>query len=220
LYLDDNLLNGAIPETLASLESMVDLRLGGQEFSGGPIPDFIFGFTNLQILRLHGANFTGAIPTTLSNLADLRQIWLQENTLTGAVPDMSAASELATLRLTGNQFTGQIPAYLETLPKLVDVRLGDNLLTGVIPDFIGNMVQLQLFACQDNQLTGGFPESLTNLVNLGEKSVILVVDVACGSESPSDLLVCETQWFSMLRIMLLAATSRKVLETWLDYVSV
>jgi len=168
LYVDDNLLVGAIPETLASLTSIIDLRLGGNEFSGSAIPDFIFDFANLQILRLHEGNFTGAVPATISSLIDLRQLWLQDNALTGTVPDLSAASELVVLRLTDNQFTGQIPAYDESLTKLVDLRLGNNLLNGPIPDSIGNMAQLQLFACQNNQLTGGFPESLTNLVNLGE----------------------------------------------------
>lgn len=167
LYLDENLLNGVVPETLASLTQIVDLRLGGNDYSESALPDFIFDFSGLQVLRLHDGNFTGPVPTTISNLVDLRQLWLQENALTGNVPDLSAASELVILRLTDNGFTGEIPAYLETLPSLVDLRLGDNDLTGPIPDFIGNMVQLQLFACQGNQLTGGFPDSLTNLVNLG-----------------------------------------------------
>ena len=147
---------------------MVDLRLGGNDFSGSVLPDFIFDFTDLQTLRLHDANFTGTIPATISGLTGLKELWLEDNGLSGALPDLSAASELAILRLTGNQFTGQIPAYLETLSNLVDLRLGRNLLTGSIPEFIGNMGQLQLFACQENQLTGGFPEFLTNLVNLGE----------------------------------------------------
>lgn len=168
LYLDDNLLSGIIPDTLAALTSMIDLRLGGNSFDQSTFPSFVLDFTDLQVLRLQQCNFTGPVPVALSNLVNLRQLWLDDNALTGATPDLSAATELTILRLPNNQFTGQVPTYLESLGQLVDIRLGNNLLTGVIPEFIGNMVQLQLFACQGNQLTGGLPETLTNLVNLGE----------------------------------------------------
>lgn len=217
LYLDDNSLSGDIPETLSILTGMVDLRLGGNEYSGGAIPDFIFDFTDLQILRLHDGNFTGPVPGTISSLTGLRQLWLQDNALTGAVPDVSAASELVILRLTDNEFTGSIPTYLESLPALVDLRLGDNALTGAIPDF-SNMAQLQLFACQGNQLTGGFPESLTNLVNLSELSLMLVEFLYV----PQRVLTCAlllSQWFSTLARIRLVALSRRALETWQPLVS-
>lgn len=151
---------------------MIDLRLGGNDFDQSALPEFVFDFADLQVLRLHAGNFTGPVPATVSGLVNLRQLWLQDNALTGAVPDLSAASQLTVLRLTDNEFTGQVPAYLESLSELVDVRLGNNALTGVIPEFVGNMVQLELFACQGNQLTGGLPESITNLANL------VVLDVA------------------------------------------
>ena len=84
----------------------------------GPIPESLGDHTNLQTLYLQNNQLTGDIPD-LSGLTALRDLSLSRNQLTGPIPDLSGSVKLTYLYLNQNQLTGEIPAWLvEPTPNL------------------------------------------------------------------------------------------------------
>uniref|UniRef100_A0A0D3EZC6 non-specific serine/threonine protein kinase n=1 Tax=Oryza barthii TaxID=65489 RepID=A0A0D3EZC6_9ORYZ len=60
-------------------------------------------------------------------------IRLDNNMLTGPIPDLSACTNLTVIHLENNQLEGSVPSYLSGLPKLSELYLENNRLSGVIP---------------------------------------------------------------------------------------
>ena len=98
LHLWSNNHSGSIP----SLENLVSLReidLSGNLFSG-PFPDF--SSASLEVILMHNNNFTGNLPESLGNLSSLKILNVSGNAgMTGAIPDISGATELYSLLAAG-----------------------------------------------------------------------------------------------------------------------
>ncbi|KAG6429276.1 hypothetical protein SASPL_107321 [Salvia splendens] len=82
---------------------------------------------------LSGKNMTGEIPRELKNLEALTELWLDGNSFTGTIPDMSGLVNLQILHLENNQLTGSLPSYLGNLPYLQQLNVQNNSLSGEIP---------------------------------------------------------------------------------------
>jgi Leucine-rich repeat (LRR) protein/sugar lactone lactonase YvrE len=119
----------------------------------------------LQILYLQNNQLTGSIPD-FSGLTNLKYLYLSNNQLTGSIPDFSGLTQLLGLYLSNNQLTGSIPDF-SGLTKLQILYLQNNQLTGSIPDFSG-LTKLQILYLAENQLTGSIPDfsGLTQLRGL------------------------------------------------------
>ena len=119
----------------------------------------------VKALSLDNNNLTGPLPDP-SALINLTYLTLGYNNLTGPLPDLSALINLTSLYLRGIQLTGQISDL--SLPASVGtLYLDGNRLTGPIPDLsaLSNLTDLNL---RDNQLTGTIPTTLGNHPYLGE----------------------------------------------------
>ncbi|XP_072089823.1 probable LRR receptor-like serine/threonine-protein kinase At1g67720 isoform X4 [Arachis hypogaea] len=57
-------------------------------------------------------NLTGEIPPELNNMDALTELWLDGNSLTGTLPDMSNLINLKIVFIQNNSFSGEIPARL------------------------------------------------------------------------------------------------------------
>jgi Leucine-rich repeat (LRR) protein/sugar lactone lactonase YvrE len=117
---------------------------------------------NITKISLEDNQLTGTIPE-LSNLTGLRDLRLFSNQLTGSIPELSALTQLQILFLNNNQLTGQIPE-LSALTELQRIYLALNKLTGPVPELTA-LTQLIEIDFGHNQLTGTIPE-LSNLTNL------------------------------------------------------
>ncbi|XP_047319653.1 probable LRR receptor-like serine/threonine-protein kinase At1g67720 [Impatiens glandulifera] len=84
-------------------------------------------------ILLTGKNIKGDIPSELSIMDELTELWLDNNILTGPIPDMSILTKLKIVHLENNKLTGSIPSYLGNLPSLQELYLQNNSLTGEIP---------------------------------------------------------------------------------------
>ncbi|VAH70487.1 unnamed protein product [Triticum turgidum subsp. durum] len=84
-------------------------------------------------INLSGKNLTGSIPPELVALSFLAEIRLDDNMLTGPIPDLAASSNLSIIHFENNQLTGSVPSYLSSLPKLTELYLQNNKLSGYIP---------------------------------------------------------------------------------------
>ncbi|XP_058786188.1 probable inactive receptor kinase At5g67200 [Vicia villosa] len=96
-------------------------------------------------------------PHTLTFLDQLRVLSLQNNSLTGAIPDLSGLFNLKTLFLDNNHFTGSLPVSLFSLHRIKTIDFSHNNLSGAIPvDFI-NLDRLYYLRLSFNAFNGTIP---------------------------------------------------------------
>ncbi|KAI9221392.1 hypothetical protein BC828DRAFT_438275 [Blastocladiella britannica] len=83
----DNHMEGEIPETLGLLQNLQVMYV----YPSDPFFSFLF---STSLLTPHGTsdlssnNLTGSIPASLNNLTRLQEIYLDDNQLTGGIPDL------------------------------------------------------------------------------------------------------------------------------------
>jgi Leucine-rich repeat (LRR) protein len=96
----------------------------------------------------------GSIPREIDHLTSLEMLGLQNNQLSGSIPDFIHANKLLYINLNNNELlSGSIPASLGDIPKLQVLGLGNNKLSGSVPANLGSL-QLKTLAIHMNQLTG------------------------------------------------------------------
>ena len=80
------------------------------------------------VLTFQGGRGTALmVQWSMGNMANLRELWLSENSLTGEIPaELSQLSELTTLNLSDNQLEGEIPRELALLENLESLFLANN----------------------------------------------------------------------------------------------
>ncbi|KAL3529107.1 hypothetical protein ACH5RR_008429 [Cinchona calisaya] len=119
-------------------------------------------------LRLPASSLSGPLPdNTLSNLTLLRTLSLRLNHLSGELPaDLSQLTQLRNLYLQGNQFSGDISSSsILGLHSLVRLNLAENRFSGEIPSGFNNLTRLRTLYLQSNNLSCSIPElSLQYLV--------------------------------------------------------
>ncbi|KAF8101829.1 hypothetical protein N665_0201s0142 [Sinapis alba] len=125
-------------------------------------------------VKLSNKNMTGDIPSDLTELTGLVELWLDGNSLTGQIPDFSRCTNLKIIHLENNRLTGKIPSPLAKLPDLTELYLQNNMLSGKIPSGLKNVV---------SNFTGN-----VNLVQRGDKGKKLGV-ITGASVGASFLLI-------------------------------
>ncbi|PIN14811.1 Serine/threonine protein kinase [Handroanthus impetiginosus] len=153
-----NLDQWEIPSYLTESTNLVTFYASNASLNG-IIPDIFGSFPNLQSLRLSYNNLTGSLPGSfsgsdiqnlwlnnqrqglsgtidvLSNMTQLYQVWVHDNTFSGGIPDLSKCTNLFDLQLRDNRFTGVVPPSLMNLPNLANITLQNNKLQGPYPKF-------------------------------------------------------------------------------------
>ena len=135
---------------------------------------------------LGGTPLQGSIPSDLRNLGGLKELHLNNNQLTGRIPNLDALDYLEKLNLSNNQLSGRIPDSLGNLTRgtgdnggaaLKELRLNNNQLTGKIPAALGDLtgtdgdgddITLEVLDLSNNQLDGAIPAALEKLTGLKE----------------------------------------------------
>ncbi|KAF8083788.1 hypothetical protein N665_0751s0006 [Sinapis alba] len=113
LSLRSNLIGGNLPPDISSLPSLRYLYLQHNNFSG-QVPTFLS--QNLSIMDLSFNSFTGKIPATLQNQKQLTKLSLQNNKLSGPIPNLDTRS-LRLVNLSNNHLNGSIPSALGAFPS-------------------------------------------------------------------------------------------------------
>lgn len=136
----------------------------------GPVESW-FGITvrngRVQVITLFDNNLSGEFPSTLSDLNDLRELWVHFNNLSGGIPDgWDAMALLEVLYINDNQLTGPVPAEWGNFLHMREFYSNNNLFTGSIPPELSNMQETELFNLSGNQLTGEIPPELGNLTKV------------------------------------------------------
>ena len=214
INLRDQNLDGTVPAALGRVSMLTSLNLKGNDLMGG-IPASLNYLSNLTVLNLHSNNLSGEIPDLgmtslqelylnnnydedvtdsglsgeapawLNDMADMRELWLWGNMLTGALPDLSDMTSLERLKLNGNAVSGVDAAMLpgglrwliigetdmdstapdlSSLMSLTTLWMNENGLTGAVPvaNIPASVTSLNL---KGNMLSGTIPD-MSSLVNL------------------------------------------------------
>jgi Leucine-rich repeat (LRR) protein len=145
---------------------VVQVDLFSNQLSGA-IPAALSDLTNLRMLYLDSNELHGPIPAQLGSLANLQELDLSANQLSGAIPTtLGNLTNLRKLWLSSNHLSGNIPTDLSNLINLRDLWLSSNQLSGSIPAEMANLPALQVLSLAANQLNGGIPSQLGGLANL------------------------------------------------------
>ncbi|XP_031255163.1 receptor-like protein EIX1 [Pistacia vera] len=146
-------------------------------------------FSQISVLNLSHNQIHGEIPN-LRETAPFGSLFLQSNSLSGPLPNMSSLrpaeinlsnnnfsgsifqflcsgfNNLEFLNLKGNFLFGELPDCWEYFKSLKILDLGNNKFTGNLPTSIGNLDSLQSLHLRRNKLSGPLPMSFRNLANL------------------------------------------------------
>ena len=106
LYLDGNSLSGTLPD-LSSYTNLTEIDLASNNFSGeigdlGGSSGNLGVFGRLYTLDVSGNSLTGEIPVSSNLLGHLQYLQLNDNDLSGSVPDLRGLTKLRALGLWGN----------------------------------------------------------------------------------------------------------------------
>ncbi|MBQ4820656.1 immunoglobulin domain-containing protein [Aquimarina sp. MMG016] len=86
-------------------------------------------------LQLEQNNLEGTLPPTLDELRKIENLYLNENKISGSIPELGRLLQLRELYLHNNQLTGTIPQSLAQLEYLDALLLDHNRLSGRVPNF-------------------------------------------------------------------------------------
>lgn len=138
---------------------------------------------------------TGIVRDTFSRFSALESIDFSNNRLTGAIPTrLFNLPNIKTIHLATNAFDGTIPQNLGNAPELRALLLQQNALSGTVPAIgesrLQSLQQMKLF---DNQLSGSLPDSICKLV---AQASLTELSSDCGGMVPKIDCPCCTECFA------------------------
>jgi len=101
-------LSGSLAPEVAKLTALSSIWLGNNSLSGS-IPD-LSSLKYLESVHLEDNSFSGNIPSFFGGVPHLRELFLQNNNLTGQIPNNLLQKQGLDLRTSGNPFLTQPPS--------------------------------------------------------------------------------------------------------------
>ncbi|KAJ8484096.1 hypothetical protein OPV22_016581 [Ensete ventricosum] len=149
----------SISHNLSAAVGLTDFSASNSSLSG-TLPDFLGSLLNLRVLRLSYNQLTGSIPSSLAG-SGIQQLLLNNqqarDKLSGSIDVLGAMPQLTMIWLQSNSFTGPIPD-LSNLTALESFNVRDNALTGIVPPSLTACLTLNNATLSNNLLQGPFPQ--------------------------------------------------------------
>lgn len=130
------------PTTGGCRPTMVDFNLQSGNLRGPIHPDAFRNMTALRSLavRSYRRGITGTYPESINQCFNLRALYLDQNFISGEIPNFAGNGQIDTIVLSQNSFTGNVP--LISLPRLSIFFVQNNFLTGFQGLSCPNLTQL------------------------------------------------------------------------------
>ncbi|XP_057998031.1 receptor-like protein 7 isoform X2 [Hevea brasiliensis] len=190
LSLSNCFLSGPIDPSLAKLQSLSVISMGGNNLSA-PVPEFFANFSNLRILLLSDCNLRGTFPPKVFQVSTLEILDLSYNQeLRGYMPDHLQNASLKTLVLSYTNFSGTLPDSIGTFKNLSKIELETCNFSGLIPTSIANLTELVHLDFSSNIFSGPIP-------SLGRSKKLMYIDFSYNQLSGE---ISSTQWAGLLNL--------------------
>ncbi|KAL6906131.1 hypothetical protein ACP4OV_003732 [Aristida adscensionis] len=139
-----------------------------KNYFSGNLPASIGNLANLTLLNLSQNKLSGKIPLSIGKLRQLNKLYMQENNLSGPIPSaLGDCKNLIILNLSCNILNESIPKELFSVYTLsAGLDLSHNQLSGHIPLEIGGLVNIGPLNFSNNHLSGVIPSTLGGCVHL------------------------------------------------------
>lgn len=131
---DASLTNSISDETFGSIESecrkkLVEFNLQSGNLRGPIHPDAFINMSALRnlVVRSYGRGITGPYPTSLDTCFNLRSINLDQNQMSGQIPNFAGNGQMNSIVMSFNAFSGEVPVL--NMPNLTNLIVNNNLLT-------------------------------------------------------------------------------------------
>ncbi|KAK9985440.1 hypothetical protein SO802_030391 [Lithocarpus litseifolius] len=131
-------------------------------------------------ITLSGKNLTGNIPSDFAKLTGLVELWLDNNSLSGPIPDFTGCVDLKIIHLENNQLMGELPSSLSNLPNLRELYVQNNMLSGTMPSGLLNKNLILNYSGNINLRKGSKSGSHMNII-IGSSvgaGVLLIATIA------------------------------------------
>ncbi|CAK7322834.1 unnamed protein product [Dovyalis caffra] len=147
--------------------SLQVLDLSGNNFSG-KVPSEVSNCRNLIILNLWGNNFTGQIPSEIGLISSLKGLFLGNNTFSRRIPEsLLNLGNLAFLDLSRNNFGGEIQKIFGRFTQLKFLVLhGNSYSSGIYSSGILKLTKLVRLDLSNNNFTGPLPVEISEMHSL------------------------------------------------------
>ena len=124
------------------------------------LPAEIGDLAELTDLRISSNKLTGELPESLYELEKLTDLWFQNDNLTGSLsPKLAQLKELTQLYVDRNaNLTGSIPPEIGNLKKLARINISQTGIGGEIPAELGQCDALLQFMAFKTNLSGTLPD--------------------------------------------------------------
>eukprot|EP00249_Psilotum_nudum_P015572 c25399_g1_i1 orf=65-1879(+) len=158
---------------LAFKEAVVDSR--GVLANWNPADNFPCNWTgvgcdyrsnHVVVINLAGCNLSGYVSTSLENLVELHNLYLEFNNFGGSIPRLANCRSIQTISLHHNKLTGEIPVHFGNCSCLQALYLQNNMLSGSLPPYLGSLHHILSLDLSYNSFCGNIPRSFGNLSNL------------------------------------------------------
>ena len=228
LSVSGNRFGGDLPNGISGLIGLTKLDMGGHSLTG-PLPLTMSLLTNMLVLDMHGNGLDGlptgwklpnavkvnlydnllggAIPAAFTDMTDLEELNLFNNSLTSGLGNLpwgtqltqvvaydnaladatdalavAGAVNLVTLNLRENALTGSLPPQWTDLTEIRSLDMGFNNIGGQLPAAWSGLTTLELLKLGDNSITGGLPLQFSTLTDL--KVFDVSANILTGTLSP------------------------------------
>ncbi|KAL7193365.1 hypothetical protein ACSBR2_025054 [Camellia fascicularis] len=133
---------------------MTNLAIADNNFTG-MLPSSLSNLGNLISLQAEQNNFEGIIVDFLTNSKHFAYLLIRSNIFSG--PFLSLVANLTTLLvvdLSHNHLIGPLPSQLIGLPNLTRLSLDNNLINGTVPSWVFSLPALNYLNLNNNKLIG------------------------------------------------------------------
>ncbi|PIA29870.1 hypothetical protein AQUCO_05800149v1 [Aquilegia coerulea] len=168
VFFPNSYLTGTISPSLLKVGQLTQLYLRNLRNLTGPLPKGLFDLPMLKQVYIEDNKLSGPLSLSKSPKSNrLELLVLDDNKFSGGIPHgIQCLRNLTTLSLRNNRFSGGIPNIFKSL-AFKELHLSHNKFFGEIPPSFSFLApQLEIFNASHNTLTGKIPKYLKNFNKL------------------------------------------------------